>query len=100
MTINRHESKKMQPDLIYETNIYLTPLIQKHLRIVYGLTSLMSDLGGVMSLMISAFGIIFRPFSKFMYYTNAIKMLFLARTRERDLFLEPKKGPNTSKVEE
>ena len=60
----------------------------------------LSQLHAEMNIMISIFGIIFRPFSKFMYYSNAIKRLFMARTNNEQLFQEPKKGRQTSTTEE
>jgi len=51
----------------------------------------MSDLGGIMNVMIVVFGIIFKPMSEHMYYTNAIKSLFLARTRDEELLQNPKR---------
>lgn len=90
--INRYQSKTIDENLLLENNIYLSPSICNNLRIVYGITSLLSDLGGVMGVIISIFGIIFRPFSKFMYYINAIKRLFLARTRDKKMFKSPKMG--------
>ena len=96
---DRHLSKKIDENLLLETNIFLSPSIMNNLRIVYGMTNLLSDLGGVMSIMISVCGIVFRPFSKFMYYTNAIKRLFLARTRDKHLFKPAKSGNMQSMAE-
>lgn len=97
--VEQLQSKVLDPNLVLETNIYLSPYQVKYLRMVYGVTNLLSDLGGVMAIMVSFFGIIFHPISKFMYYMNAIKRLFLARTREQKLFIEPKKGMYSSKAE-
>ena len=53
---------------------------------IYGLNDLLGDLGGVMNVLLAVFGIIFYPMSKHLYYVNSIKKLFLARTRELEIF--------------
>ena len=60
---DRHEVRNADDALLFETKVYLSPSVVNNLRIVYGITNLLSDLGGVMNIMISMFGIIFRPVS-------------------------------------
>lgn len=79
--------------------MYLSPSVSDNLRIVYGITNLLSDLGGIMNIMICIFGIIFKPVSKFLYYTNTIKGLFLARTKDSKLFIPAKDGHKMSLTE-
>ena len=55
-----------------------------------------------MSVLLAVFGVIFHPMSKHMYYINAIKRLFLARTRDTTLLLSgkvDKNGKERSKME-
>ena len=60
----------------------------------------MSDIGGVMSILISIFGLIFRPLSQFLYYSNAIKRLFLARSKNDGILLKSKECCKSSAVED
>lgn len=88
--VDRPQHEVVEPNLLMQTNLYLTHYEIKNLRIIYGLSDLLSDLGGVMNVILAVFGVVFRPMSKHMYYTNAIKRLFLARTRDPNLLLDQK----------
>ena len=86
-------------NLLLKTDYFLAPQEWKHLRRIYGVTNLLSDLGGVMNVMLTVFGVLFKPLSKHQYFTNAIKRLFLARTKDDTIFLDPKKGKHKSEWE-
>ena len=66
---------------------------------MYGLSHAMSALGGIMSLVMIMFRAALYPISQHMYYWNAIKRLFLARTSSQDLLLDKKKGTLKSHTE-
>lgn len=52
------------------------------------MNNLLSDLGGSMRVLITFFGILFYPISQHLFYVNAAKKLFLARTKEKDLLVD------------
>ena len=62
----------------------------KHTRAIYGFLDLLGDLGGVTEVIMITFGIIFFPISEHSFIMTATKKIFMARTNEPDLFLQPK----------
>jgi hypothetical protein len=64
--------------------------MRKHTRAIYGFLDLLGDLGGVTEVIMITFGILFYPISEHSFIMTATKKLFMARTNEPDLFLQPK----------
>ena len=57
-----------------------------HERVIYSVLDLLGDLGGVIEIIILAFGIFIFPISRHSFYTAALKRMFMARTKDPKLF--------------
>lgn len=79
--------------------MYLEPQDLKIFSTVYDFNNFLSDLGGILGIILKTFFIMFYPIAKFFYYINASKRLFLARTIEHDLFKKPCLSTLKSKFE-
>lgn len=71
----------------FSTQLQLTPFGHKHIRKLYSLFDLLTDLGGVAELLVILFGIIIFPFSEFSFNIKAIQKLFYVRTRNDDFIM-------------
>ncbi len=68
-----------------QTNLYLSPILFNKVRKVYGVSTLLSELGGTMSVLLFVMRMIILPIAKHAYYINAIKRLFFVRTKDEKL---------------
>jgi hypothetical protein len=68
-----------------------------HERAIYGLLDLLGDLGGVTEVMMIVFSFLLLPISEHSYIVKAMKKLYIARTRDEDLFMKPKEKPKAKK---
>ena len=59
---------------------------------------MLGDLGGVTRVLLSFFGIIFYPISRFLFIINSAQSLYLARTKDDNLLRKSLK-PDSSKLE-
>ena len=75
---------------IFDIHFWLVPEVDLHNRVVYGWLDLLGRLGGVTNVMMILFGSFLFPISKHSFILKAAKKLFIARTRDKDLF---KKDP-------
>ena len=57
-----------------------------HERVIYSLLDLLGDLGGVTEIVTLIFGIFIYPISNHSYHIAAIKRMFLAKTKDANLF--------------
>lgn len=70
-----------------------------HERAIYSLLDLLGDLGGVTEVMMIVFCFLLLPISEHSFIVKAMKKLYIARTRETDLFLPAKsKKPRKTKT--
>jgi hypothetical protein len=58
-----------------------------HKRRVYGWLDLLGDLGGVTEVVMIVFGFVLFTISEHSFYIKAISTLFLARTEDKELFI-------------
>lgn len=65
-----------------------------HERRIYSIIDLMGDLGGVMEIVMVAFGIFMYGISEHSFYTRAIKKFYKVKTSDNKLFLTKKKSAN------
>lgn len=79
--------------------MYLLPSELQNIRTVYDLNNLLSNLGGVVGVLMNVFGVVFYPMAQFLYYINSAKRLFMARTRDPKIFAEANQYDFYSKFE-
>ena len=65
--------------------MYLHAKANQVYRSRYNIDQFIGELGGVMRVLITAFGVIFYPISRYIFYLNSVKKLYLARTSSPDL---------------
>jgi len=70
------------------------------IRTVYDINQFMSDIGGVMRVIISIVGVVLLPITKHQFSTILTKRLFLVRTQHSDIFQKLKKDHNGSHYEQ
>ena len=79
--------------------VYHDQIAVGHERAIYSLLDLLGDLGGVTEVMMIVFCFLLLPISEHSFVVKAMKKLYIARTREDNLFLPPKqKKPRKSKM--
>jgi hypothetical protein len=84
---------------LVQTVVYHDQIAVGHERAIYSLLDLLGDLGGVTEVMMIVFCFILLPISEHSFVVKSMKKLYIARTREKDLFLPPKeKKPRKSKM--
>ena len=57
-----------------------------HERAIYSLLDLLGDLGGVTEVMMIVFCFVILPISEHSFVVKAMKKLYIARTKDTDLF--------------
>ena len=80
--------KKLTPNLLLEHNFYLDQIVISHKRKVYDVVALLGDLGGVTEVLMLVMGFLLFPISESSYNIMSTKRLFLARTKESNLFVQ------------
>ena len=86
--LTRITSPKVAKGILFESYLWRQSESIKHVRVVYDLLMVLGDLGGVTEVIMICFGFFLYPISEHSFYLQAIKKLFLARTRNESLFLE------------
>lgn len=76
--------------VLLQTDIYLSPHLQKYIRKVYGFSDALSKLGGMLSVLVSTIRVLIGPIAQHMYYVMAIKRLFFARTNDESILKSSK----------
>ena len=71
---------------LFQTRIFLVPKQLIIYRQAYDINNLLSDLGGVVRVLISIFGVLFYPITQYLFIINAARKLFLARTSNSNIF--------------
>ena len=61
-----------------------------HSREAYDITDLIGDLGGVLEVLISGFGLFLFPISTHSFVLKILEKLFLARTSDKNIFSRAK----------
>lgn len=72
--------------------------IQIHEREAYSILDLVGDLGGVIELFVFSIGCFVGPIAFHSYILKATKFIFLARTKDKDMFVEPKDEYNNKDI--
>ncbi len=75
----------LMPDTVYYYDVYVYDEVTKHTRDVFDFLDLLGDLGGVMEIIVIAFGYIMSSMSEFSFNLKAIEKLFLVRTKDETL---------------
>ena len=70
---------------LFECQVFMKPTYTAIFRQAYDINDLLGDLGGVVRVLMSIFGVIFYPISQFLFFLNSVKQMYLARTKEADL---------------
>jgi hypothetical protein len=68
----------------------LDPIEILHSREVYHIMDLIGDIGGVLEVFITIFGILLFPVSEHSFVMKALEKLFLARTLDDSMFVKTK----------
>ena len=97
--VNRKTVDQAEEGMLMKANFYLYPSRKIYSRKQYTVIDALGQLGGLMSVLVAACRALMFPISRHMYYWNAIKRLFLARTSDDTLFLKEKKGKQKSGTE-
>lgn len=82
--------ERTYPDVdgrLYTGEVVLANSGLVHRRRVYSIFDLMGDLGGVIEILLIVFNIMFLPMAEHSFNLKAIKKLFLARTKDEELFM-------------
>ena len=74
---------------LVQTILYHDRLAVSHERTVYGILDLLGDLGGVTEVFMIFFSFLLMPISYHSFTMKAMKKLYIARTRDEDLFKKP-----------
>jgi len=74
--------------LLLEHVLYLSSAMMTHKRKIYDIVALLGDLGGVTEVITLAMGILLFPISESSYNMMSTKRMFLARTKDTNLFEE------------
>lgn len=72
--------------LLFKTRLYLDPNEIQVIRNVYDVNTLLSDLGGVVRVLMTIFGVLLYPLSQNQFYFEAARRIYLARTKDEKLF--------------
>lgn len=78
--------ENLETECLFQARMYLTNNQQIIFRQAYDINNMLSDIGGVFRVLVSFFGVIFYPISQYLYYINSIRKLYLARTKDSNLF--------------
>ena len=68
-------------------------------RQAYDINNLLGDLGGVVRVLLTIFGVLFYPINQYLFVINMAKKLYMARTKENDLFQNPQEHIGNCKIE-
>ena len=79
-------AKKSNPDLLFELQIGSHDSFVVHSRSIFGVLSLLGDLGGVQAVLLSIFALFMSPISEFCFQLKAIQQIFIARCSDFDIF--------------
>lgn len=69
-------------------------------REAYDINNLLGDLGGVVRVLLSMFGVLIYPLNHYLFVINSARKLYLARTREQNIFEDPSKSRCNTKIEQ
>ena len=86
--LTKYELREANPDFFFKTQVLLKAESQTHERGVYGIIDLLGDLGGQLELFVFVFGVFMFPMSEHSFTLKAAKKLFLARTKDKGMFLK------------
>lgn len=84
--IGSHIPTDEEAQSLFEAKLFLTPRERRVYRQAYDINNLLGDLGGVVRVLMTVFGVIFYPISRYFFYLNSAKKLYLARTKDSHLF--------------
>ena len=73
-------------NLLLENKFYLTRSHVIHKRKIYDIVALLGDLGGVTEVIMLAMGCLLFPIAESSYNMMSTKRMFIARTKNEDLF--------------
>ena len=84
MSLDENQNYKKD---IYKMEFYLQSELITHKRSTYDLIGVLSDIGGIKSLLITLLGVFAMPISAHSFNVKAARELFMARTSTKGLFL-------------
>ena len=67
---------------------WLQPEVHKHKRVVFGWMNLLGALGGITNVIMILFNGTIKPINEHSYVLKAAKKLYLARSKDEDLFVK------------
>ena len=83
--VNRPRPKSIDPNMLFQSQIYLMPYKVEYVRRIYGIQNLMSECGGFLKALMIVCIVINYPISRHLFYIHIIKQLFYARTSDETL---------------
>ena len=75
---------------VIQTKVYRDNVEISHERVIYSFLDLLGDLGGVTEIIMVVFGIFLFPISEHSFHTSALKRMFMAKTKDDNLFKSPR----------
>lgn len=88
------EGQEPVKNSIYETKIYRDNVAITHKREIYGIINLLADVGGVLEILVVTFAFFLNSISQHSFYTNSISKLYMAETKDENLFRKKIKPVN------
>ena len=89
---DRPQYKDKDSNMLYKTEYFLMNHQVDHVRSAYDIVTLLGDIGGVIEIVMVVSALILSPYSEFIYLTKALKKLYLARTKKKNLFMVSRKS--------
>ena len=86
--LNKNELREANPNYFFHTQVVLEPEQRVHGRGVYSIIDLLGDLGGQIEIYLFVFGVIMFPLSEHSFTLKATKNLFMARTKDKNMFIK------------
>ena len=70
--LNRPRSKTINPDILFQTQLYFMPYKQEYFRVIYNIKNLLSEIGGyIKACTLIALALIY-PISRHLFYTHVM----------------------------
>jgi hypothetical protein len=84
--MNKNKIGLSDPNKLFINKHFLSSATQMNTRIIFGWFDLLGKLGGITNVMMLLFGFFLFSLSEHSYILKASKKLFIARTKDKNLF--------------
>ena len=87
--VSRTSLQILFPESLYTSSVMEYSENYQYYREVYSLVDCLGDLGGLFEIIVVFVAAFYKPFSYHSYILNVIKKLFVAKTKQTDMFKKP-----------